>query len=631
VEAVVHAVSCPARSTAETSNTTCTQGSRRSSEASKRTRATSISSFHGDVDIECEMLQAELREQSEQLEHKKISLETRRCSNSSISSIQTAELNTGYMVHRRDYQPAELNTDYMAHRRDCQTTELNSNYVVHRRDSRRYSTESKYSELRRNSAASVSSIMTMDLHSAYEDSRLDCKDSKYSELRRTSVESVSSIKTMDLNSGYEAAHMPQYFPMGQNFQNMSPSRLVQDQLGQVHTQPMYPAGVFAILPMRPPYVNGPQALQGPQIAPEPRSHANSNYIDGPVFFPPGNFPTAPASSKAVVPPRNFPWNEGLLRSPGIESSEPGRHPLNVPPQRPLWGDEAPPRSRGNCSPTQHDNGHGSCSPVRHGGCHGEPPQHPPFWSEPPFAFARPPQTLLGPTPILSPSMGGSPAGLQEQMSTQQVCNGKKKGKPKSRTAISVQCGMELRMVPTTPGLIMGNMKQVNTNHVNMNHVNGIAPSQEARRTTVMLRNLPEEFVRDMVMDMLAAEGFAQSVDFVYVPMNFRSSCSFGYGFVNFTLPEVAEACRIKFEGYKKWPVCSPKVCEVSWSDMHQGFEAHIERYRNSPLMHDSVPDDFRPAVFMKGVRVPFPAPTRPIRAPRIRRANAQEENGLPPQ
>ena len=28
-----------------------------------------------------------------------------------------------------------------------------------------------------------------------------------------------------------------------------------------------------------------------------------------------------------------------------------------------------------------------------------------------------------------------------------------------------------------------------------------------------------------------------------------------------------------------------KVCRVTWSGPHQGLAAHVERYRNSPVMH----------------------------------------------
>ena len=37
---------------------------------------------------------------------------------------------------------------------------------------------------------------------------------------------------------------------------------------------------------------------------------------------------------------------------------------------------------------------------------------------------------------------------------------------------------------------------------------------------------------------------------------------------------------------------SQKVCEVCWGNPLQGLGAHIVRYRNSPVMHQSVPDEY---------------------------------------
>mmetsp|Transcript_56889 Transcript_56889/g.123079 ORF Transcript_56889/g.123079 Transcript_56889/m.123079 type:complete len:341 (-) Transcript_56889:155-1177(-) len=152
------------------------------------------------------------------------------------------------------------------------------------------------------------------------------------------------------------------------------------------------------------------------------------------------------------------------------------------------------------------------------------------------------------------------------------------------------------------------------------------PDLASQKTTVMLRNLPDGFSREEVMDILKAEGFGNRVDFIYVPMNFRNKASFGYAFVNLVSPEAAEKCRERFEGFKAWPRQSEKICEVSWSDMHQGLEAHVDRYRNSPVMHESVPDEFKPAVFANGMRVAFPPATKALRPPRVRRPQADQDD-----
>jgi RNA recognition motif-containing protein len=125
----------------------------------------------------------------------------------------------------------------------------------------------------------------------------------------------------------------------------------------------------------------------------------------------------------------------------------------------------------------------------------------------------------------------------------------------------------------------------------------------------------------MLTSILDSEGFAGFYDFLYMPMNFRTKASFGYAFVNIVTPEHAYRFCEQFQGFTRWGVPTDKVCDVSWSNIHQGLAAHIERYRNSPVMHESVPDEYKPVMYNRGVRVPFPPPTKNLRMPRIRKGS----------
>ena len=141
----------------------------------------------------------------------------------------------------------------------------------------------------------------------------------------------------------------------------------------------------------------------------------------------------------------------------------------------------------------------------------------------------------------------------------------------------------------------------------------------APMTTLMLRQLPPSFTRDMLADLLDAEGFAGAYDFIYMPMNLRSNTSFAYAFVNMTLPLEAERCRVRLSGFSRWPVPCECACVTSWADLQQGLVANIDRYRNSPVMHESVPDNYKPAIYAKGVRARFPPPTKALKAPPMNR------------
>lgn len=137
------------------------------------------------------------------------------------------------------------------------------------------------------------------------------------------------------------------------------------------------------------------------------------------------------------------------------------------------------------------------------------------------------------------------------------------------------------------------------------------------QTTIMLRNLPNGYTRDDLLCLLACFGFAGRIDFFYWPIDFETKAALGYAFVNLVTQMDAELLWRCMEGFSNWKLPSSKVCRVSWSKPLQGLEAHVERYRNSPLMHEAVPDVFRPMLFNHlGERVPFPLPTKKIKAPR---------------
>jgi len=139
------------------------------------------------------------------------------------------------------------------------------------------------------------------------------------------------------------------------------------------------------------------------------------------------------------------------------------------------------------------------------------------------------------------------------------------------------------------------------------------------KTTVMLRNVPYNCSRDSVVRMMDYAGLSGLYNFIYLPIDFRSKSGFGYAFINMVSSAAAEKLFIQFNGFSQWPTKSQKVAEVTWSEPSQGLHIHVERYRNSPVMHDAVPDEFKPAMYENGIRVMFPAPTKAIRAPRFRR------------
>eukprot|EP00928_Gymnodinium_smaydae_P050336 TRINITY_DN3389_c1_g1_i2.p1 TRINITY_DN3389_c1_g1~~TRINITY_DN3389_c1_g1_i2.p1 ORF type:complete len:457 (+),score=42.71 TRINITY_DN3389_c1_g1_i2:93-1373(+) len=133
-----------------------------------------------------------------------------------------------------------------------------------------------------------------------------------------------------------------------------------------------------------------------------------------------------------------------------------------------------------------------------------------------------------------------------------------------------------------------------------------------QRTTVMLRNLPPSSTISMIMRKIDAAGFRGKYDFVYLPMDFKTPTCPGFCFVNLTDPAHVSPFWTYFEGYSAWQGSKNK-CSVTWSSKLQGLEANIKRYKNSPVMHESVPDGYKPRVFRDGVQISFPPPTRKIK------------------
>lgn len=131
-------------------------------------------------------------------------------------------------------------------------------------------------------------------------------------------------------------------------------------------------------------------------------------------------------------------------------------------------------------------------------------------------------------------------------------------------------------------------------------------------TTVMLRNLPRGYSRKDLVRTLNTHGFVGLYDFVYMPFDFKLKQCMGYGFVNMTAGEHVQHLIEKFDNQRLWPrSASLKLCSAGLSHA-QGLEANIERFRNSPVMGDDVPERFKPALFAGDKRVPFPRPSREL-------------------
>lgn len=152
-------------------------------------------------------------------------------------------------------------------------------------------------------------------------------------------------------------------------------------------------------------------------------------------------------------------------------------------------------------------------------------------------------------------------------------------------------------------------------------------------TTVMLRNIPNKYSRDMLVQQLNEE-FRGEFDFVYLPIDFKNGCNVGYGFINFRTPELCEKFVSLFDGVdvqKCLPgLNSRKVIQVTPARV-QGLEDNVRRLRSSPVMNELVNhEDWMPVLLDEygnwSPLEPADQPLPPVR-PRRRGGNGNDEAG----
>lgn len=121
-------------------------------------------------------------------------------------------------------------------------------------------------------------------------------------------------------------------------------------------------------------------------------------------------------------------------------------------------------------------------------------------------------------------------------------------------------------------------------------------SGEDRRTSLMVRNIPNKYTRSMLLEEFDGAGHGPTkMDFFYLPIDFKNRCNRGYAFVNFVdcadvAPFVEEYNSTRWRNFN-----SEKVCEVTYARI-QGKAAMIRRFENSALAEKE--EAYRPKVFV---------------------------------
>jgi len=144
---------------------------------------------------------------------------------------------------------------------------------------------------------------------------------------------------------------------------------------------------------------------------------------------------------------------------------------------------------------------------------------------------------------------------------------------------------------------------------------------DTSKTNVMVRNIPNNMKRHEAMEWLDKEGFQGRYNFFYLPCDYKKGCGLGYLFANFKTHADAVEARRKLRGFGTWSEVdprfkSPKCVRVRWGNPDkQGQEKLIASFRNKPVMHPDVEEEWKPLLLEDGEIKPFPKPKRNLTRP----------------
>ncbi|CAH9136261.1 unnamed protein product [Cuscuta epithymum] len=134
---------------------------------------------------------------------------------------------------------------------------------------------------------------------------------------------------------------------------------------------------------------------------------------------------------------------------------------------------------------------------------------------------------------------------------------------------------------------------------------GSSLSPVAGDTTVMIRNIPNQYRRGSFMKFLDRYCIENDLayDFLYLPMDFKTDNNLGYAFVNFTTAVGAAKITELLKDYK-WGIIrmesgiftSKKICEISPAKI-KGKDALVDHFQDSKFIcrtTDYLPVKFSP-------------------------------------
>jgi len=141
-------------------------------------------------------------------------------------------------------------------------------------------------------------------------------------------------------------------------------------------------------------------------------------------------------------------------------------------------------------------------------------------------------------------------------------------------------------------------------------------------TTGMLRNIPNKYLQDTLLEEIDGAGFDGQYDFFYLPMDVRNNANVGYAFINFFEPSDFERFRRHFEGWQFQRAGSKKVATVSPAIV-QGLKSNVQNLLKKRVSQGA----HRPLVIRNGQRVDIEKAGRDLMAEPDNRGAGTDQGG----
>ena len=113
-------------------------------------------------------------------------------------------------------------------------------------------------------------------------------------------------------------------------------------------------------------------------------------------------------------------------------------------------------------------------------------------------------------------------------------------------------------------------------------------SLEDKRNTIMIKNIPNKFTREKLLDLID-KNFKGSYDLFILPKDGNKNRNFGYAFINFISSYYIPYFYYIFNGKKWTDTNSQKICEITYSKI-QGRNELISHYPNKIIFFNDILD-----------------------------------------